>query len=81
MKLLTALLEELFGSEQAGGETMAMTIQMTSPTLCSGIHRFSTAGAQETSISFKPALPLDEALLHARKYTERGTFIHEQTRH
>lgn len=77
MKLISALLAELFGNPQAGGETMQVNIVMVSPTLCKQISRFSTAGADETSIRFIPALPLEEALLQSRKYTEKGNFEHK----
>lgn len=76
MKLVTALLENLFGAEQAGGHTMSVTVVMTSSALCSRISRCSTCGGDETSISFKPPLPLEEALLHAAKYKEKGGFTH-----
>lgn len=76
MKLLEALLEQIFGKKQAGGTTMSVDIRMVSPTHCASIRRFSTAGGDETCIIFNPPLPLEEALLHARKYTMQGTFNH-----
>ncbi len=77
MKLFKALLGNIFDEEQCGGKTMAVTIAMDSPTHCSRISRFSTCGADETKITFKPPLPLDEALLQSAKYTMKGHFTHK----
>jgi len=76
MKLITALLESLFGEKQCGGETSVITIKMFSPTHCSEISRLSNCGGDTTRVVFAPALPLDEALLHARKYKTKGAFSH-----
>lgn len=76
MKLIEAILEEIFRGEQCGGKTMAVTIHMVSPTACSGVDRFSTCGADQTKINFNPPLPLEYALLQARNYEEKGTFSH-----
>ena len=76
MKLLKALLEAVFGEEQCGGETCAITIHMVDSERCSHIDRVSTAGGDRTEIQFRPALPLEEALLHARKYNRKGSFTH-----
>ena len=76
MELLEVLLKQLFGAEQAGGTTMAINIAMRSETSCVKIDRFSTCGGDETSVRFDPPLPLEEALLHARKYSDKGTFVH-----
>lgn len=76
MELITALLRQIFGKEQCGGETMAVNIHMPSTTHCSCIYRFSSCGGDATEIKFKPPLPLEEALLHARKYTEKGSFTY-----
>ena len=76
MNLLKALLENLFGKEQCGGETMAVTISMVSPTHCSHISRVSTCGSDTTYIAFNPPIPVAEALLQAEKYTEKGHFTH-----
>lgn len=77
MNLLRALLDNIFGSEQCGGTTMSLCIFMNSPTLCDSIRRYSTCGADETSIKFAQPLPLEEALLHASKYTGKGSFEHK----
>lgn len=77
MKLLRALLENIFGEAQCGGTTMSLRILMISPTLCSSVSRYSTCGGDETSIKFTPPIPLDEALLHASKYTDKGSFEHK----
>lgn len=79
MKLLKALLENILGEEQCGGTTMWVTITMSSATHCSSVCRYSTCGAGETSIKFNPPLPLAEALLHAAKYTVKGSFEHKET--
>jgi len=77
MKFITALLENVFGKEQCGGTTMAISISMDSPERCSRITRYSTCGGDETIIRFNPPLPLDEALLHSAKYTVKGSFEHK----
>jgi hypothetical protein len=77
MKFLTALLEQIFGQEQAGGETMCVTFTMDSPTHCSFVRRYSTCGGDETEVKFEPPLPLDIALVYAQRYTEKGRFIHK----
>ena len=76
---VTALLKKLFSVRQAGGTTMKVSVHMLSPTHCCAISRFSTCGIDETYIEFDPPLPLDEALLHAYKYTEKGYFTHRTT--
>lgn len=76
MKLIQALLENLFGKDQCGGVTMTVTTTMSSPTHCAFVHRYSTCGGDETCIKFIPPLPLAEALLHSAKYTRKGTFEH-----
>lgn len=78
MRLFEALMEELFDAKQCGGETFQVSIMMVTPILCSCISRFSTAGADETSIAFIPPIPLPEALVHARNYTEKGHFEHRR---
>lgn len=76
MEFIKALLQQIFGKEQCGGITFAVVISLSSATHCSQIKRFSSCGGDETTIDFKPYLPLEEALLHARKYTEKGVFTH-----
>ncbi len=76
MELINALLREIFDKKQAGGVTMAVKIHMASYTLCSQIVLVSTCGLDETVIDFVPSLPLEEALLQARKYKEKGHFRH-----
>lgn len=76
MKLLTALLKNIFGENQCGGVTMSMNITMDTPTHCSSISRYSTCGGDETRVTFEPAMELDMALLIAKKYTQKGTFKH-----
>lgn len=76
MELVTALLKELFGKNQCGGKTIGVTMTMHSATHCSGILRLSDCGGNTTKIVFAPPLPTEEALLHARKYTGKGTFSH-----
>jgi hypothetical protein len=78
MNLFTALLNHLFEGENAGGKTMRVTVTMVTPTLCSYVCRLSTCGGDTTEIAFKPALPVEEALLHAAKYTKKGWFEHQQ---
>lgn len=76
MELITALLKEIFRVNQCGGTTMAIGIHMVSGTLCSEIKRFSTSGGDETRITFDPPLPLEEALLQARHYKNKGFYTH-----
>lgn len=76
MELITALLRQLFGKEQAGGTTMSVTINMVSPTHCEEVSRYSTCGGDRTKVEFIPPLPLDEALLYANRYKEKGVFTH-----
>jgi hypothetical protein len=76
MELIDVLLKQLFGNEQAGGQTVSVEISMNSPSHCTAIRRYSTCGGNKTEIKFAPPLPLEEALLQARKYNERGTFNH-----
>jgi hypothetical protein len=76
MELMHALLAQLFGHDQAGGKTMSVGVTLISPTHCSAVSRFSTCGGDETRIIFRPPLPLEEALLHARKYDDKGCFTH-----
>ena len=75
MELLQSLLEELFGQEQCGGTTVGVAIQMSSPTHCSGLTRLSDYRGAETGITFDPPLPLEEALVRARRYNENARFI------
>ena len=77
MELLEILLKQLIGAEQCGGTTMAIEISMGSSSLCSAIKRFSTCGGDLTTIKFIPSLPLEHAILHARDYTEKGSFEHK----
>jgi hypothetical protein len=77
MKLIKALLENLFGEDQCGGVTMSITVSLFSPTECSSVRRYSTCGGDETAVKFDPPLPLEEALLHSAKYTEKGVFVHK----
>lgn len=76
MDLLRVLLQQLFGKEQCGGETMSVTIHMCSATLCSQIERYSTCGGDNTTIRFNPPILLEEALLKARDYKDKGSFSH-----
>jgi hypothetical protein len=77
VRLIQALLENIFDEEQCGGKTMSVTISMSSPTHCSSIRKYSTCGGDETRINFIPELPLSEALLHSAKYIRKGTFEHK----
>lgn len=76
MDLLQSLLRQLFGKEQCGGETMAVSISMVSPIHCSKIIKVSTCGGDVTGIAFDPPLPLEEALLHSRHYKNKGSYTH-----
>ncbi len=76
MELLQVLLAQLFDKEQAGETTMSVSISMVSSTHCSHISRLSTCDGDETRINFKPPLPIEEAVLHARKYEAKGCFTH-----
>lgn len=80
MDLIQALLEQIFQGEQAGGTTGTVNICMSSPTRCRKVERFSTCGGDATTIVFDPPLALDEALLYAKRYTEKGTFTHGKKR-
>lgn len=77
-ELITVLLQQLFGAEQAGGETISVTFHMTSPTHCADIRRYSTCGGDETVVRFDPPIPLEFALLHARAYNEKGSYTHQE---
>ncbi|MBT3282809.1 hypothetical protein HON59_02460 [bacterium] len=74
MKVIEALLEQLIGADQCGGKTMALDISIDATSACSSITRVSTCGADITKIVFKPPLPLDEALLKAHRYEDKGEF-------
>jgi hypothetical protein len=77
MELIRALLNNLFGGTNAGGKTMAVVVHLESATHCSFVKRYSTCGGDETSVKFTPPLPLEEALLHAAKYTAKGSYEHQ----
>ncbi len=77
MELLEVLLKQLIGAEQCGGKTMSIEISMDSSSLCSAIKRTSTCGGDRTTIMFIPSLSLEHAILHARDYTEKGSFEHK----
>jgi len=65
------LLEQLFNGKY---EAIWVTIHMKSPTHCVKVSRRYASGGDETVVLFSPPLPLNEALLHARKCEEVGVF-------
>lgn len=74
--LLQAQLQAVFNGENAGGKTMNCHILFVGPDRVAEITRCSTCGGDATIVKFRPYLSLEEALLHVKKYSGKGSFKH-----
>ncbi len=74
--LLRAQMQSVLDGENAGGKTMNCSVLFVGADLVAEISRRSTCGGDSTTVKFRPCLSLEEALLHVKKYKEKGTFKH-----